>query len=334
MAKLTLAAGTNDSLDLRIRKSWNEGSLCQIYSRSKKCWTNGKIINVFHDSEGEWLKVRYNETHCKHIQRLCQDIKPTLIQIKHFKQNNTKYISLKNINYTNMSLLSYCEKKKIFSEIIICGYLRQLHINNNLIPSIIINLCLQSFYKNITINEFNIKRTLGKGTFGTVRLCEHNQTTKEYAIKILNKKQIIEMKQENNVLNECKILEEISHPFIIKLLLSFSDINYYYLIFELLPFGCEFFDLLQTYNRLNITQSIFYSSQIVLIFEYLHSKGIIYRDLKPENLMYNCDGYLKLIDFGFSTQINTNNNNNNGNKTYTLCGTPDYLSPEMILNKG
>jgi len=76
------------------------------------------------------------------------------------------------------------------------------------------------------------------------------------------------------------------------------------------------------------TQCVFYSSQIVLIFEYLHSKHIIYRDLKPENLMYTNDGYLKLIDFGFSKEVDETTNF----LTNTICGTPHYLAPEMILN--
>lgn len=72
----------------------------------------------------------------------------------------------------------------------------------------------------------------------------------------------------------------------------------------------------------------FYASQIVLCFEYLHGKNLIYRDLKPENVLIHRSGYLKLSDFGFIKQITP------GSRTYTLCGTPEYLAPEIILNKG
>ncbi len=75
-----------------------------------------------------------------------------------------------------------------------------------------------------------------------------------------------------------------------------------------------------------IYQFRFYCSHIVTIFEYLHGKNIVYRDLKPENVLINTNGYLKLTDFGFAKIID--------GKTYTLCGTPEYLAPEIILNKG
>lgn len=73
-------------------------------------------------------------------------------------------------------------------------------------------------------------------------------------------------------------------------------------------------------------QCKFYATQIITIFEYLHSKNIIYRDLKPENILLQKNGYIKLTDFGFSKVIE--------GKTYTLCGTPEYLAPEVIMNKG
>lgn len=75
-----------------------------------------------------------------------------------------------------------------------------------------------------------------------------------------------------------------------------------------------------------MTDSSFYSAQIASIFEYLHSKNVVYRDLKPENLLINTDGYMKLTDFGFAKIVE--------GRTYTLCGTPEYLAPEILLNKG
>ena len=79
-------------------------------------------------------------------------------------------------------------------------------------------------------------------------------------------------------------------------------------------------------GKLDSDHSKFYAAQVTLMLEYMHSKNIIYRDLKPENLLIDVTGYLKLTDFGFAKVV--------GSRTYTLCGTPEYLAPEILLNKG
>lgn len=92
--------------------------------------------------------------------------------------------------------------------------------------------------------------------------------------------------------------------------------------------GGELFRLVQKLGRLDASLASFYTAQIILCFEYLHSKNLIYRDLKPENVLIHTSGYLKLSDFGFIKHLKP------GERTYTLCGTPEYLAPEIILNKG
>ena len=92
--------------------------------------------------------------------------------------------------------------------------------------------------------------------------------------------------------------------------------------------GGELFKVIQKLGRLDISMSKFYAAQIILVFEYLHSKNFVYRDLKPENVLVHTSGYLKLSDFGFLKTVKP------GERTYTICGTPEYLAPEIILNKG
>lgn len=104
-----------------------------------------------------------------------------------------------------------------------------------------------------------------------------------------------------------------------------SDAKFLYFILEFVP-GGELFTILRSQGSFDQEQTRFYAAHIITIFEYLHSKNIIYRDLKPENVLINTNGYLKLTDFGFAKVLE--------NKTYTLCGTPEYLAPEIILNKG
>ena len=86
------------------------------------------------------------------------------------------------------------------------------------------------------------------------------------------------------------------------------------------------FTYLRTEGQLEGAHAKFYSAQVSLMFEYMHSKNIVYRDLKPENLLIDGKGYLKLTDFGFAKIVES--------RTYTLCGTPEYLAPEILQNKG
>jgi len=175
------------------------------------------------------------------------------------------------------------------------------------------------------VADFELGKTLGTGSFGRVRFCTHKATGQHYAMKILKKSAIIRLKQVDHMNSEKAILKSIHHPLIVNLFGSFHDSRYLYLVLEYIV-GGEFFTHLRRAGRFDNDTSCFYSAQIVCIFEYLHSKNIIYRDLKPENILLTADGYIKLTDFGFAKVIEY--------RTYTLCGTPEYIAPEVLLNKG
>eukprot|EP01017_Pseudomicrothorax_dubius_P046202 TRINITY_DN8106_c0_g1_i3.p1 TRINITY_DN8106_c0_g1~~TRINITY_DN8106_c0_g1_i3.p1 ORF type:complete len:281 (-),score=88.91 TRINITY_DN8106_c0_g1_i3:204-1046(-) len=144
-------------------------------------------------------------------------------------------------------------------------------------------------------------------------------------MKILKKAEIIRLKQVDHIMSEYKILGMINHPFIVNLEGFCQDDRYLYLVLEFIS-GGELFTYLRSVGRLDPPHAAFYGAQVASMFEYLHSKNIIYRDLKPENLLIHEDGYLKLTDFGFAKIVE--------GRTYTLCGTPEYLAPEILLNKG
>jgi len=178
----------------------------------------------------------------------------------------------------------------------------------------------------ITPKDFLFKATLGKGSFGRVRLTQC--TTKEFfALKILKKSKVIQTKQVKHVLWEKKILSTIVHPFIVNLEACFKDQTRLYFALEFVQ-GGEFFSLLRKTGVLEMPHCAFYTSQIVLVFLFLHRNRIVYRDLKPENLLIGLDGYLKLTDFGFAKCLI------NRKKTQTLCGTPEYIAPEILRNQG
>lgn len=170
--------------------------------------------------------------------------------------------------------------------------------------------------------------TLGTGSFGRVRFATHHASATPCAIKMLKKAEVIRFQQVEHMLSEKEILITLSkepHPFIINLITSYQDDRYIYMVLEYV-IGGEFFTHLRNAGRFDSTTASFYAAHVVLIFESLHAKDIIYRDLKPENLLLDRQGYLKITDFGFAKRIDF--------KTYTLCGTPEYIAPEVLLNKG
>ncbi|ESN96796.1 hypothetical protein HELRODRAFT_67692, partial [Helobdella robusta] len=136
---------------------------------------------------------------------------------------------------------------------------------------------------------------------------------------------VVKMKQIEHTLCEKHILSAVSFPFIVNLNYSFKDNSYLYMVLEFVC-GGEMFSHLRQSGRFTEEQTKFYAGQIVLVLEYLHNIDVVYRDLKPENLLIDRDGYLKVTDFGFAKIVKS--------RTYTLCGTPEYLAPEIIQNKG
>lgn len=144
---------------------------------------------------------------------------------------------------------------------------------------------------------------------------------------------MIKLKQIDHVRHERAILGEVSgHPFITNLLASFSDRESLYLLLDYVP-GGELFSYLRKFRRFDEKMARFYAAEIVLVLEYLHEQqgGVAYRDLKPENLLLDEEGHIKLVDFGFAKRLG---GQDGASETYTLCGTPEYLAPEVIHNKG
>lgn len=174
-------------------------------------------------------------------------------------------------------------------------------------------------------DDFQMLRTLGMGAFGRVFLARMIKTDKYYAVKVLEKSRVVKSKQVKHALNEKRILQALNHPFSVHLEYSYQDNSYLYMA---LPFvsGGEMFSHLRKMKKFEEVLSQFYTAQVLLAFEYLHYCSMIFRDLKPENLLVDERGYVKLTDFGFCKIVK--------DRTYTMCGTPEYLAPEIILSKG
>ena len=189
---------------------------------------------------------------------------------------------------------------------------------------------------SITLNNFNILRLIGAGSFGKVFLAElKNDKSKQYAMKILEKEKIIEWKQENNIFTERYILQNLKHPFISKLSYAFQDSEKLYLVTDFMP-GGDLMHKLISYGKLSERTAKIYASELFLAINFLHKNDIIFRDLKPENILLDDLGHIKLTDFGLSKKLNNSNINNNINNriTYSICGTPYYIAPEVYFGNG
>jgi len=146
-----------------------------------------------------------------------------------------------------------------------------------------------------------------------------------FALKIMKKSEVMRLKQVEHVKAEKEILMSIAHPFIVNLLTVFQDEKRLCMLLEYVN-GGELFSHLRKEGRLPNEHAQFYAGEIILAFQYLHNIHIVYRDLKPENLLIDTDGHIKITDFGFAKVVE--------DRTWTLCGTPEYLAPEIIQSKG
>jgi len=181
--------------------------------------------------------------------------------------------------------------------------------------------------EKVDLKDFEMTRTLGCGSFGRVKYAKSFRDGKHYAVKFMKKREIMKLKQVDHINNEKRLMAQINYPFIVNMVGYTKDERYVYIIMECIG-GGELFVHLRRARKFTDEQSKFYAALTAAAFAHIHSKNIIHRDLKPENILMCQNGYSKLTDFGFAKIIEP------GTRTYTLCGTPEYIAPEVLLNKG
>ncbi|KAE9004991.1 hypothetical protein PR003_g3540 [Phytophthora rubi] len=181
-------------------------------------------------------------------------------------------------------------------------------------------------------HDLKLLKVIGRGTFARqVALARHNGTQSLYVIKTLDKSKLLQRKQVVHTLTEKKVLERLGgHPFIVKLYSAFQtdrDLNF---VLEYCQGGELFFHLQQQFSqKFDENTTRFYAAEVLAALSELHANGVVYRDLKPENVLLDAQGHVKLADFGFAKQ-----NMSPEQRTYSFCGSPEYLSPEMVKKAG
>jgi len=182
--------------------------------------------------------------------------------------------------------------------------------------------------RSLKVEDFELLKVVGKGSFGKVMQVKKKDTQRIYALKTLRKQHIISRSEVAHTLAERSVLAQINNPFIVPLKFSFQSPDKLYLVLAFVN-GGELFHHLQKEQRFDINRSRFYAAELLCALECLHGFGVIYRDLKPENILVDYVGHIALCDFGLCKL-----DMKDEDKTNTFCGTPEYLAPELLHGQG
>jgi len=181
--------------------------------------------------------------------------------------------------------------------------------------------------EKVHIQDFELLKVLGRGSFGKVMQVRKKKDGKIYAMKILKKQAIIARNQVEHTNAERKILQALQHPFLMKLRYAFQSEEKLYFVLDYFQ-GGELFFHLKNNRRFSEEVARLYTGEIAMALGHLHGLGVIYRDLKPENILLDDNGHVCLTDFGLSKDVSPTE------KAHTFCGTPEYLAPEIVTGAG
>ncbi|KAM3129187.1 hypothetical protein pb186bvf_018742 [Paramecium bursaria] len=179
-----------------------------------------------------------------------------------------------------------------------------------------------------SLKDFEFIRCIGMGGFSKVYMVREKKTGQFYAMKLIEKKPILQQNKQSIIQNERDIMSILNHPFIVGLQYAFESRKYLVFVLEYCS-GGELFYLLRKVKRMSEEEAFFYFAEICLGMKNLHENNIIYRDIKPENILIDFEGHVRIADFGLSKPHMSEQD-----VAYSFCGSPEYMAPEMLLKSG
>jgi len=178
---------------------------------------------------------------------------------------------------------------------------------------------------NLKIEDLNVVSHISDGNYGEVVLGQNKNNNVLYALKIMYKKKLVEENIVKHLKHEKQVLTKLDHPFVIKLSKSLNHSNFIIFVMEYIN-GKNLFDVLGDLGLLNMDQARFFTACLLIGISKIHEQRMLFRDLKPDNVMVNFNGFLKIIDFGYAITMQSND------RTKTLIGTPHYMAPEIFFD--
>jgi len=181
--------------------------------------------------------------------------------------------------------------------------------------------------KEISLDDFELLKVIGRGAFGKVLLCRLVDDGRIFAMKCIMKKSLVKHKKEiEHTMAERAVMMKLNHPFLMKLYFTYQTQDKLFYIMDYVN-GGELFYHLEREGQFSLERTRYYIAELVLALEYLHQQKVVYRDIKTENILLSAEGHIVLTDFGLSKELSQTT------RTSTLCGTPVYLPPEMLLKQ-
>ena len=295
--------------------------------------TNEFILHIKKEEQDFYLTSKNRNLAISQISKLYNSITKKNLKLCEVDQKDIKhYITSKkekkkNVSYTNMDEKYLIDTNRFLENNIKINE-KELEIDKSEKKRKVGTIfSSHKTIKNVGVDDFKLIKVIGRGSYGKVCLVQFKQTNDLYAMKSLKKNVLLDDDQVESTLLEKNILQSLNHPFLVGMVFCFQTEERVYFV---LPFvqGGELFQHLRQNKYFPEEKVKFYASIIGLALDYLHKNGIVYRDIKPENILLDEDGYLKLIDFGMAKILKEDE------KANSFCGTPEYLAPEIITGEG